>query len=419
VGDLIMGLDYRGHEGGMFPIIDDKGARDSAPSLDKAPTADSAQAPDRAVAADKTASPDTWPSPDQNPGAPVSRGFYKYTAVPVYGLVNPAAAAYHPAGAYALILSSDHKVFRYTTKSAAVTQAAAAGNGVTWRGVAFTSKGDRAVLLGNHTSQNQGRVYIWDHATAKLTELTGARFAGGTYEAMARAASGASFKLLGRKKSSGAGYLAYLWDLDPAKGTSNVKATFTSAGCQDLAWATDAYGKPAVAVVCGVNGATLTHLDFGGTWNTHTQNAGNTSSVSGRPQADYALAVCWSCGGKVYRFEKGAWSTPYGAPKLVGSSRIFFSGDGKRAMLLGGYGSGGVGQAYEYRHNLMGQTDFTDVSIPSFDKAPYNAKSGVQLNHAAWRPGCDGGLIVGGANSYSLKKGYVIRFQVTNGTACP
>lgn len=415
-GDLLMSIDYRGLEGGMFPIIDARGESKGAPDM-KSPV-DLKSPLDQAGKVDSFVWPDIWP-PDIGSGGGVSRGFYKYTAVPVYGLVNPTAAAYHPGGTYALVLDAGDKVYRYTTKGGAIAQAATAGSGVTWRAAAFTSSGDKAVLLGNHGSLNQGRVYIWDHASAKLTELTTARLAGGTYEALARAAGGATFKLLGSKKSSGAGYLAYLWDLDPAKGTSNVKATFTSAGCQDLAWATDAYGKPAVAVVCGVNGATLGHLDFGGTWNAHTQNAGNTSSVSGRPQADYALAVCWSCGGKVYRFEKGAWSTPYASPKLTGASKVFFSGDGKRALLLGGYGTGGVGLAHEYRHNLMTQNDFTDVSIPNFDQAPYNAQSGVQLNHAAWRPGCDGGLIVGGANSYSLKKGYVIRFQVTNGVACP
>lgn len=369
---------------------------------------------------DKGATPDKGgAAPDKGSGGAVARGVYSYAAVPVYGLLNPPAAMYHPKGDHALLLDASDKVHRYTVKTNAVAQVATAP-GVTWRAVAFVASGASAVLLGNHSASNTGRVYVWDHAGGKLSELTAERFAGGTYQALALSAGGASFKLLGSKKSSGAGYLAYLWDLDPAKGRTNVKATWTSAGCQDLAWASDSYGKPAVAVSCGVNGVTLMHLDGGGNWTKHTKNAGNTSYMSGRPQRDYALAICWSCSGKVYRFEKGAWATPYASPKLTGASRIGFSSDGKRALLLGGYGgSPAVARAHEYRHDLMGQTDFTDVSIPNFDKAPYNAKSGAQLNAVAWRPGCDGGLIVGGANSYAQKKGYVIRFQVVNGKKCP
>ncbi|HEY4121678.1 MAG TPA: hypothetical protein VGM56_27620 [Byssovorax sp.] len=61
----------------------------------------------------------------------------------------------------------------------------------------------------------------------------------------------------------------------------------------------------------------------------------------------------------------------------------------------------------------------TDVSIPNFGFPPYNAITGVELNDAAWRPGCDGGLVVGGSNSFSAQTAYVVRFQVDNGVACP
>jgi hypothetical protein len=67
----------------------------------------------------------------------------------------------------------------------------------------------------------------------------------------------------------------------------------------------------------------------------------------------------------------------------------------------------------------MQQADFTDVSIPGFSGPPYDAATGVTLNDVAWRPGCDGGLIVGGEDTFSVQSGYVIRFSVDNGVACP
>ncbi len=378
------------------------------PDLYKPPTPDLSKPP----------TPDIYkpPQPDSGPTS-VSPGFYTYKAVPAYGLVSPPAAAWHPSGAYALVLSYSDKVFRYDPKAGSLTQAASAGSKLYWRAVTFTPKGDKAVLLGRQVSNNEGRIYLYDHAKKTLTEMTTERLAGSTYEALAYSPDGKTARLLASKKS-GSSYWAYVWTFDAAKGRSGVKVTYPSAGCQDLAWATDAFGKPTVAVTCGVNGVTLMHLDGGGNWVKHTKNAGNTSSIAGRPQGDYALAVCWSCSGKVYSFEKGAWDTSYYSPKCAGASRVSFSTTGTRALVLGGYSSG-VGRAHEYRHKLKNQTDFTDVSIPNFDKPPYNASSGVNLNDAAWRPGCDGGIIVGGCSSYSCKKAYVIKFQVSNGKKCP
>ena len=369
----------------------------------------------------KPPQPDLYkpPAPDSGPTA-VSPGFYTYKAVPAYGLVSPPSAAWHPTGAYALVLSYSDKVFRFDAKTKALTQAASVGTKIYWRAVTFTPKGDKAVLLGRHTSNNEGRIYIYDHAKKTLTEMTTERLAGSTYEALAYSPDGKTARLLA-SKSSGSSHWAYVWTFDAAKGrnVSGVKVTFTSAGCQDLAWATDAFSKATVAVACGVNGVTLMHLDGGGAWVKHTKNAGNTSRIAGRPQGDYALAVCWSCSGKVYTFEQGAWSTDFYSPKCAGAYQVAFSTTGTRALVLGGYGSPGVGRVYEYRHKLKNQTDFTDVSIPNFDKPPYNAASGVSLHDAAWRPGCDGGLIVGGCSSYSCKKAYVVEFQVSNGKKCP
>ena len=282
----------------------------------------------------------------------------------------------------------------------------------------FTPKGDKAILLGRHLSNNEARVYLWDHAKKSLAEMTSARQGGYTYEALAYSPDGKTARLLGSKKS-GSTYYAYVWTFDAAKGLSGVKVTYTSAGCQDLAWATAAYNKPTVAVACGVNGVSLMHIDGAGKGVKHTKNAGNTSRIAGRPQGDYALAVCWSCNGKVYSFEQGAWDTDYYSPKCAGGYQVAFSTTGERALILGGAGGNPtVGQVHEYRHKLMNQSDFTDVSIQNFGKPPYNSGSGVELNDAAWRPGCDSGIIVGGCNSYSCGKGLLIQFEVTNGKKC-
>jgi hypothetical protein len=122
----------------------------------------------------------------------------------------------------------------------------------------------------------------------------------------------------------------------------------------------------------------------------------------------------------MYRFQQGNWNTDYGNPWYSTIYAVRFSNDGNRALVLGqAVGSPMVGRVAEFRHDLFTQPEFTDVSIPNFSLPPYNATSGVSLNDVAWRPGCEGGLIVGGANTISSQKAYVIRFSVDNGVLCP
>jgi WD40 repeat protein len=294
-----------------------------------------------------------------------------------------------------------------------LTQVGSAGPTVTWRGVTFTPDGSKAVLLGN--TGTEGRVYLWDSATQQLTQMTSETFSGGTYEALAFSHDGTTARLLGSKTNGASGYIAYLWPFDPATGRdlTKVKATATSAGCQDLAWATDSFGFPAVAVVCGLNGATLFYVDGGNNINTFTGNTGNTSRISARPQGDYALSLVWS-DNKVTFFRQGLWTTGFNEPFLPGTFGVRFSTDGNRALYYGGQG-----RLWEFRHDLEAQADFTDVSIPNFTMPPYNAISQTALNDVAWRPGCDGGLVVGGANTFSGTQALIIAFSVTNGVACP
>lgn len=362
------------------------------------------------------------PQPEAGPDAaswPVSPGVYTYSRITTYGLVNPPAVAWHPSGTYALILDGYDLVYQFDPAASSLTQVASAGASVKWRDLTFTPDGAHAVLLGNNTSTNEGMLFLWDHETLSLEEMAGQRFAGGTYEALEYAPDGSTARLLGSSKAPN--YVATVWTFDVSAGKTMPLAKATSAGCQDIAWATDVYGAPALAIVCGENGAQLMHIDGGNQFVVHALNAGNTSRVAGRPQGDYALGICWSSSpGKLYRFAQGLWDSDYYSPGKLGIFQIEFSPDGLRALLLGGYGGNPpVGQVYEYRHDLLTSADIYDVSIPNFGAAPYNADTYVELNDAAWRPGCDGGLIVGGSNAYSSTKGYVIRFAIDNGIACP
>jgi hypothetical protein len=333
-------------------------------------------------------------------------------------MINPPAAAWHPSGSYALVLNATDTVHRYDPIAKTLTNVGSAGSTVSWRAITFAPGGAKAVLLGN--TATEGRIYLWDDASAQLTLMSAETFAGGTYEAIQWSPSGTESRVLASKKVSSSSYAAYLWPFDVSMGRATAQGFThtTSAGCQDLAWTTDAFNLPAISVVCGVNGVDLFHIDGNGNFVRYTGNAGNTSRISGRPQGDYALAVGWTSP-RLYRYQQGNWNTDFYNPWYSTIYAVRFSTDGSRALALGqAVGSPMVGRVAEFRHDLFTQAEFTDVSIPNFSLPPYNATSGVSLNDAAWRPGCDGGLLVGGANTITAQKAHVIRFSVDNGTLC-
>jgi hypothetical protein len=89
--------------------------------------------------------------------------------------------------------------------------------------------------------------------------------------------------------------------------------------------------------------------------------------------------------------------------------------DGQRALIVGRT-SLGRGTVIEYRHDLYSEIEMTDVSISGFEAPPYNATSNTYLNDSAFRPGCDGGLLVGG--EVSAGTGMLIEFQIEAARAC-
>ena len=133
-----------------------------------------------------------------------------------------------------------------------------------------------------------------------------------------------------------------------------------------------------------------------------------------------ALAVSWS-GRSLCRFEDGAWA-PYASRPRFSAQGIYdvsFSPDGRRALIVGRTGVSPLrGTVLEYRYDLYSSAEITDVSIPGFDAAPYLGDSNTYLSDSAFRPGCDGGLIVGGNTSWSGSTGLLIEFAIEGGTAC-
>jgi hypothetical protein len=196
----------------------------------------------------------------------VAIGLYSYTAINPGTMVNPLAAAWHPSGNYALVLNATDAVFRYDPVAKTLTKVASAGATVSWRAITFAPGGAQAVLLGNTTTE--GRIYTWDDASAQLTLMSNETFAGGTYEAIQWSPSGTESRVLASKPGSGGSYYAYVWPFDVTMGRATAQGFThqTNAGCQDLAWATDAFNLPAIAVTCGVNYVELFHIDGNGNW---------------------------------------------------------------------------------------------------------------------------------------------------------
>jgi hypothetical protein len=94
----------------------------------------------------------------------------------------------------------------------------------------------------------------------------------------------------------------------------------------------------------------------------------------------YALATGWS-GRRVHPFEAGAWNTTASVPWFTTMS-------------------------------------IWDVSS-GFDAAPYLGDMSAFLRASAFRPGCDGGLIVGGKTTFSGSAGLLLEFAIEGGAACP
>jgi hypothetical protein len=340
---------------------------------------------------------------------------YDYTGVRPGALVAPVAVAWHPSGSYALILSASNTVFRYDAAMQSVAQVASAGSTVSWRALAFTPDGARALLLGNAGSGTaaRGRLFVWEHASSTLTERAAEASSTGTYQAIRWGSDGRAM-LLGLGTNS-----LTFWRYDASgnrTGTPFGYGVVMNTGCNDLAWVRDGFGDPALMVVCGINTGgilSVAALDTATprfSMAASSSQAGNTFHIAARPQGDAAITI--GSTNRLYRYRDAVWTAEFGSPFLPYSVGVAFSSDGARALAFGG-----PGRAYEYRYDLYVRDQITDVPI-ALTAAPFTQPSTAQLNDVAWRPGCHEGLAVGGSNTFSGTTAFVAYFRVLNGTRC-
>jgi hypothetical protein len=233
--------------------------------------------------------------------------------------------------------------------------------------------------------------------------------------------AGGTADLAGSEDLGGGRHLLALFTYDDAGPTLTLDTLEpVAAGCQGLARAADGLGGTARVYTCGIGGGDIGHVDATGTA-FRGPGVGNVSHVDARPSGDYALAVGWASS-RLLRFASGTWTTGRSAPDLRSPrlTKLEFADDGARAIIVGAYDRHRRrAELREYRHGAYATSGLADISIPSFDRAPWLGVNGSGLFDAAWRPGCDAGYLVGGCGAPSCGRGWLIRFEVTNGRACP
>jgi hypothetical protein len=375
--------------------------------------------------------------PDGCEGQP---GSYVYERLPIGGLEESVAVAFHPSGDYFVVLERSDRVHIYDVASATVSTAAL-GSGIYWEDIEFAPSGAYALLTGRDTGTDEGVVFRLDHAVweASAPSTTGvfseyvSLLSVGSYASVLFRRSGGLPVLLGR--SSDWPYTMHLLELGPDTGDATIlAASATGAGCQDLADVRNEWGDPGILVVCGINGYDALYLtEVGGVSELRTDlgnnGLGNTARAAAHPSGDYALVISWS-GDAVYRFEGGQMCS-YSEAVHFSTRRLWtvgFATDGGRALIIGrkmNISGDEFGTVIEFRHDhfvcpqpLTVNCDLTEVSIPDFGSPPWIAPDNTDMADVAYRPGCDGGVIVGGYSSWSTDYGFVATFQLAGGHAC-
>ncbi len=374
-----------------------------------------------------------------------TRGSYVYDALEVGGLRNLEAVAFHPDGSYFVALARTDRVYVYEVDGEATTiiDLDPPGDGhLYFTDIAFEGSGDSALVLGYDTSEGSvGVVLRFDDATWRseapsedaLTRLPIAS-PRPVYSAIAFSPGHDEHPLLlGR----GAAYPYRMWidSLDPITGETTLLAPhWTTIGCDDIAYVENEFGNPGYLVVCGLGGYDGFYwTEVGGLWELREELGfnllGNTSRIVAHPSGAYALAISHS-GDRIHRFEGGVMNRSTDAPWFT-TRRLWagaFDAFGMRALIVGErqtISRATFGGVFEFRHDeyvcpvpLREDCEIVEVSIPNFDSAPFRAPSNTRLSAVAWRPGCDGGVIVGGKDDFSGSFGFVATFQLEGGRAC-
>jgi hypothetical protein len=389
--------------------------------------------------------PDAYRAPDafvpvdagRDAGAgPLRPSTYTYTRIAVGGLGDAHVVAFHPDGTYAVVLerSNGAHVYDWASGTAMRFDLRVAGRTVYLDDLVFSLDGTTAWIVGYERvgmTDTGILITLSDAAyrrgdglasfTRSATTVSGERLSG---IEIPRAPSGGpgGGRPIVLSQSGTSSYIARLRELDPATTTFSglFVARATSAGCDDLAFSNNEFGTWGIVLACGTNGADMpyyTQVAGVGEWRASSGSLGNVSRADAHPSGAYALVPNWSSS-YLRRHEAGVLLGSGASPSLAsGIWDVSFSPDGRLALVTGrALGASLRGTIFEYRHDLYSAAEITDVSIEGFGGPPYSATSSTYLNDSAFRPGCEGGLVVGGNTSAGT--GMVIEFQRTDGTRC-
>jgi len=363
--------------------------------------------------------------------AAVPAGSYNYTRLEVAGLSDSYHVAFHPDGSYAVVMEKSNRIhiINWASRGVVSHDLTPDSGDLFWEEILFDPGGDFALIVGYHTdTTTEAVVFRLDDSllrsggtTAQVfSEFTSAREAG-RFTAIEMPEGGGFPVVLWRNDAN---TIVRLRDVNPATqdfGSFNV-AVNSGAACDDLAFVDNEFGEFGILVVCGTNGADhLFSTEIGGIgeWRSKPgeSNTGNIPVASTHPGGDYALVVSTSAR-RLFRFEAGLMGSSIDAPRFAtqGISHVAFAPDGQRALIVGRAGGDPLsGTVLEYRHDLYAAEEITDVSITDFHLAPYLGTSNTWLRGSVWRPGCDGGLIVGGETGGA---GQLIEFSLDGGVSC-
>lgn len=448
------------------PTEPDEGATDCEPTIsDLSDSADESGASNPGDESDTDESdltdiPDSScatdnPDPDPDPSEPdetdatdpfetPAPGTYSYERIPLAGFDSALRVVFHPSGDYALILSRYDTIHVYDWQTQTTTTIPVGTNSqMLLADAVFSSDGNSAWIAATDTQNGFSAMLLrFDHASYlarteesepdEMVTTFSPIISGQSAKAIALPWDN-SYPIVALQSGQSGNYIWTLRRFHPVTGEFESLNTSiaASAPAEDMAIVNNEFGTWGVLVVGGsTNADTKYYTELGGQgeWRSNLGNIGNANRVEAYPGGEYALVVSWS-GRSIYRFKDGEFASYNDAPRFAsqGIWDVSFQDDGRRALISGRASSNGsAGTLLEYRHDLYscpnttsscGAAAINDVSIGGFDDSPWQAGSNTYLFDTAFRPGCDGGILVGGYNN-SSDTGFLGEFKLENARDC-
>ncbi|MEE2786366.1 MAG: DUF4215 domain-containing protein [Myxococcota bacterium] len=379
--------------------------------------------------------PPAYPEFDCANEDPVPAGIYRYERLPIGGLESePRTVAYHPSGDYAIIGESHSAihVYDHTTQTRLRFELNPAGQRVHIRDIEFDPSGFWAFIMADIGPNEGGTIYRFSHANW-LNHLSGDP-SGTVVEEQPDTRRGKPFRAITYPPtgeppivlaaSNQQPYIVSLREFDPiaaqfVPGGLQFNAA-SGAGCEDVFYLNNEFGEPGAFVTCGVNGVDLhyvTQVDGMTEVRDVPSSFGNTSYGASHCSGDYGIMISWA-GNRAYRVidgvvQRDALRKPWGA---AGFRAVRFQPGGRRALIFGpSTGNPPVGSVTEFRHGVPDDMALNSVPISNFSAPPYNASRDFNFDDAAFRPGCDEGLLVGSKNGQNAM---VVQFRIEGGRRC-